>query len=76
MLQHWGVLIGENYYHLHINDETQKISVSMVPFVDVNQHDRHTIKLPIWRTRLAHDERVGVGMMPFFLRLSHTADDS
>lgn len=62
MLQHWGVLIGEHYYHLHINDETQKISVSMVPFVNVDQHERHTIKFPIWQTRLAHDERVGVAV--------------
>jgi hypothetical protein len=62
VLQHWGVLIGERYYHLHINDETQKISVSMVPFVNVNKHQRHTIKFPIWRTRLTHDERVGVAV--------------
>ncbi|KAF7369517.1 hypothetical protein MVEN_00281500 [Mycena venus] len=62
MFQHWGVLIGERYYHLHINDKTNKISVSMVPFVDVNKHQRHTIKIPIWRTHLAHDERVGVAV--------------
>ncbi|KAJ6555184.1 hypothetical protein DFH09DRAFT_1165737 [Mycena vulgaris] len=62
MLQHWGVLIGERYYHLHINDKTNKISVSMVPFVHANKHERHTIKFPIWRTRLAHDERVGVAV--------------
>jgi hypothetical protein len=61
---------------LHINDETQKISVSMVPFVNVDQHERHTIKFPIWQTRLTHDERVGVGMISFSLHLSHTADDS
>ncbi|KAF9071162.1 hypothetical protein BDP27DRAFT_1419207 [Rhodocollybia butyracea] len=29
VLQHWGVLIGDQYYHLHIDDTTQKISVSM-----------------------------------------------
>ncbi|KAF7364006.1 hypothetical protein MSAN_01059300 [Mycena sanguinolenta] len=62
ILQHWGVLIGERYYHLHINDETQKISVSMVPFIHVDKHERHTIKVPIWRTRLTHDERVGVAV--------------
>ncbi|KAJ7119635.1 hypothetical protein C8R44DRAFT_878047 [Mycena epipterygia] len=62
MLQHWGVLIGERYYHLHINDATNKISVSMVPFIHVDKHERHTIKFPIWRTRLTHDERVGVAV--------------
>ncbi|KAF7364002.1 hypothetical protein MSAN_01058900 [Mycena sanguinolenta] len=62
ILQHWGVLIGERYYHLHINDETQKISVSMVPFIHVDKHERHTIKIPIWRTGLTHDERVGVAV--------------
>jgi hypothetical protein len=63
MLQHWGVLIGERYYHLHINDETQKISVSMVPFVNADKHEKLTIKFPIWRTRLRHEERVGVGKL-------------
>ncbi|KAJ6569194.1 hypothetical protein B0H19DRAFT_1134822 [Mycena capillaripes] len=62
MFQHWGVLIGDRYYHLHINDETRKISVSMVPFVHVEKHERHTIKFPIWRTSLRHDERVGVAV--------------
>jgi hypothetical protein len=64
MLQHWGVLIGEQYYHLHINDKTQKISVSMMPFIDVVKHEKCTIKVPIWRTILKHEERVGVGMLP------------
>lgn len=62
ILQHWGVLIGDRYYHLHINDETQQISVSMVPFVNQEKHTRHTIKFPIWRTRLTHEERVGVAV--------------
>ncbi|KAF7324884.1 hypothetical protein MKEN_00530500 [Mycena kentingensis (nom. inval.)] len=61
-LQHWGVLIGERYYHLHIDDATQRISVSMVPFVNAQEHQRHTIKFPIWRTRLTHEERVGVAV--------------
>ncbi|KAF7364004.1 hypothetical protein MSAN_01059100 [Mycena sanguinolenta] len=61
-LQHWGLLIGEHYYHLHKNDETQKISLSMEPFVDVDKHERHTIKVPIWRTHLTHDERVGIAV--------------
>ncbi|KAF7295646.1 hypothetical protein MIND_01104800 [Mycena indigotica] len=59
-LQHWGVLIGERYYHLHIDDATKNISVSMVPFVA--EHERHTIKFPIWRTRLTHEQRVGVAV--------------
>jgi hypothetical protein len=66
MLQHWGVLIGEHYYHLHINDKTQKISVSMVPFINVVKHETFTIKFPIWRTILKHDERVGVGTLFVF----------
>jgi hypothetical protein len=71
MLQHWGVLIGERYYHLHINDATQKISVSMVPFIHVDKHERHTIKFPIWRTRMTHDERVGVGAIIFPMHVPH-----
>ncbi|KAF7294118.1 hypothetical protein HMN09_01140200 [Mycena chlorophos] len=61
-LQHWGVLIGERYYHLHIDDKTEQICVSMEPFVHEQHHDRHTIKFPIWRTRLTHEERVGVAV--------------
>ncbi|KAF9073287.1 hypothetical protein BDP27DRAFT_1360475 [Rhodocollybia butyracea] len=62
LLQHWGVLIGERYYHLHINDATQKISVSMVPFIHLHTHEHHTIKFPIWRTRLTHNKRVGIAV--------------
>ncbi|KAF7308183.1 hypothetical protein HMN09_00666100 [Mycena chlorophos] len=61
-LQHWGVLIGDRYYHLHIDDATQQICVSMAPFVHEQHHERHTIKFPIWRTRLTHEERVGVAV--------------
>lgn len=65
MLQHWGVLVGDKYYHLHIDDKTQKISVSMLPFIKDAEHERHTIKIPIWRTSLSHEERVGICMLPF-----------
>ncbi|KAF9066527.1 hypothetical protein BDP27DRAFT_1330451 [Rhodocollybia butyracea] len=62
VLQHWGVLIGDRYYHLHIDDATQKISVSMVPFIRLKGHEHHTIKFPIWRTSMGHDERVGIAV--------------
>ncbi|KAK7065110.1 hypothetical protein R3P38DRAFT_2827934 [Favolaschia claudopus] len=61
ILQHWGVLIANKYYHLHIDDKTKQISVSMQPFVTAHA-ERHTIKFPIWRTRMTHDERVGVAV--------------
>ncbi|KAJ7575379.1 hypothetical protein C8J56DRAFT_901270 [Mycena floridula] len=57
VLQHWGVLIGERYYHLHIDDETHKISVSMVPFI--HEHEKHTIKFPIWRTPVGIIKEMG-----------------
>lgn len=63
LLQHWGLLVGKQYYHLHL-DDNKKISVSLVPFIDAKA-EHHTIKVPIWRTNLTHDERVGVGMCSF-----------
>jgi hypothetical protein len=65
LLQHWGVLIGDRYYHLHL-DDNKKLSVSLVPFIDKNHESRHTIKIPIWRTNLSHEERVGIGIVSHF----------
>jgi hypothetical protein len=67
VLQHWGVLIGDRYYHLHL-DETKRLSVSLAPFHTANISRNHTIKIPIWRTNLTHEERVGVGIasLPIF----------
>ena len=62
LLQHWGVLVGDRYYHLHTDDE-KRLSVSLVPFIDVENDVHHTIKIPIWRTHLSHEERVGVGIV-------------
>ncbi|KAF5392298.1 hypothetical protein D9757_001387 [Collybiopsis confluens] len=63
LLQHWGVLVGNKYYHLHTDDE-KRLSVSLIPFIDIeNDIHQHTIKIPIWRTQLTHDERVGVGII-------------
>ncbi|KAK7450098.1 hypothetical protein VKT23_012980 [Stygiomarasmius scandens] len=62
LLQHWGVLVGDRYYHLHTDDE-KRLSVSLIPFIDIqNDEARHTIKIPIWRTGLSHEERVGIAV--------------
>ncbi|THU99028.1 hypothetical protein K435DRAFT_777138 [Dendrothele bispora CBS 962.96] len=65
LLQHWGVLVGDRYYHLHTDDD-KRLSVSLLPFIDIqNDEARHTIKIPIWRTSLSHEERVGIAMGDF-----------
>ena len=62
LLQHWGVLVGCKYYHLH-TDDNKPISVSLLPFMDNEGAVHHTIKIPVWRTHLSHEERVGVGIV-------------
>ncbi|KAF8993970.1 hypothetical protein BDQ17DRAFT_1545788 [Cyathus striatus] len=60
LFQHWGVQIGEHFYHLHIVDEEkedgsgkrQKLAVSLSPFEHV------TLKIPIWMTKKRHEDRV------------------
>ncbi|KAF8988392.1 hypothetical protein BDQ17DRAFT_519855 [Cyathus striatus] len=59
LLQHWGIKVGKDYYHLHIVEErkengklTKRLAVSLSEFENV------TIKFPIWQTSKDHVERV------------------
>ncbi|KAF8993971.1 hypothetical protein BDQ17DRAFT_1367549 [Cyathus striatus] len=61
LFQHWGVKVGDHFYHLHIVEEDredgsgtkrQRLAVSLSEFEHV------TLKVPIWQTGKSHEERV------------------
>lgn len=56
LMQHWGIAVGEKYYHLHKNQD-ESLAVSLVPFPKENR----TIKIPVWRTKIQHEDRAGMG---------------
>lgn len=60
LMQHWGIAVGDKYYHLHKNED-ESLAISLVPF----QKEHRTIKIPIWRTKLKHEDRVGMGKSEF-----------
>lgn len=54
-LQHWGVMVDNAYYHLHIK-EGNKIALSIGPL------DPPTIVVPLWKTALDPEKRIQIAI--------------
>jgi hypothetical protein len=54
--QHWAISIEDHYYHLkRMPDDT--LALDLTPFAK----EAVVLKLPLWKTKLSHEERGGVG---------------
>lgn len=56
VLQHWGVMVDNEYYHLHIKEGTTKIALSIGPLTPA------TIVVPLWKTAIDPKKRIEIAI--------------
>ncbi|KAF8988390.1 hypothetical protein BDQ17DRAFT_1435047 [Cyathus striatus] len=63
LLQHWGIKVGEHYYHLHIVEEKKENGTfSKRLAVSLSKFDNVTVEFPVWQTSKSHVARVNAAI--------------
>jgi hypothetical protein len=57
VVEHWGIVVEDQYYHLRKKEEDNNLALDLTPF----DKDEEFLRVPLWKTKLTHEERVGIG---------------
>jgi hypothetical protein len=58
VVEHWGIVVEDQYYHLRKKEEDNNLALDLTPF----DKDEEFLRVPLWKTKLTHEERVGIAL--------------